>query len=198
MSEFNDKAIGKYRGEVAAGYDAKREKQDKWHKENEIVWALLQEYPAGTKVLDVPVGTGRFIPYYEKKKFEVFGMDANQDMIDEAAKKLTEDGELSDSADGKFHFGVGNVKDIPLTNQSVDVSLMIRLTRWLEMWECQQALRELQRVTRKTVIFNARIEDNPYARPSGMLKAAIHPNWSITKELEIEPHYVMFEVRKDT
>ena len=179
-------AKNKYQGEVATGYDEKREGTSKRSAERQILTRWLDDLPKGTKILDAPIGTGFLIPYYESKGFIGYGLDINQDMIDEATKKVT----------GQFEFACASVLDIPLPNKAVDVSLMIRLTRWLAPHECQQALRELQRVTKKRIIFNARVRNHPHKRPISLFKSALHPNWRIEKEEEIEEDFLMFQVGK--
>src|SRR3990167_5525647 len=65
---------GKYNGAIAKGYDAKREDSEKWKAEDRIMRGMLTDLPRGTSVLDVPVGTGRFIPFYEEFGFNVLGL----------------------------------------------------------------------------------------------------------------------------
>lgn len=172
----------KYQGDVAKDYDAKREGTKKREAERHIIERMMDDLPKGTVVLDAPVGTGWLIPFFERRGFVGYGLDINQDMIDEASKKVT----------GDWHFAQGSVTDIPLKARSVDVSLMIRMTRWLAPHEVQQALRELQRVTKKRIIFNARVRNHPHARSHSLIRSAIHPNWRIDKEEEIEEDFIMF------
>src|SRR5690606_38134070 len=69
----------KYRGEIAAGYEARRRLQVKWKAEDRIVREMLSELPPETVLLDIPVGTGRFIPFYEERDFRVIGLDVRSE-----------------------------------------------------------------------------------------------------------------------
>ena len=53
----------KYVGQVAQGYDAKREQSPKWQIEQRVIEDMLSDLPAESVVLDCPVGTGRFLPF---------------------------------------------------------------------------------------------------------------------------------------
>ena len=187
MSEY---AIEKYQGAVASGYDAKRESQDKWDSENAIVEDMLKAVPDGSRVLDCPVGTGRFLPFYQKCGFSVLGLDINQDMLDEAQKKVTR-------SLGGVTLGIGDIRDIELYDDECDVAVCIRMFRWLELDDVKKALGELQRVSKKWVIFNARIANDPYARPMPLIMDSLLPDWWLELSEEIEPDYRMFRLRYD-
>ena len=173
----------RYHGEIAEGYDAKREEQPKWHEENRIVREFLIDLPRGTSVLDVPVGTGRFIPLYEELGFNVLGLDISEDMLREASQKVKAD---------TTYLRTGNAIELDLPDKSYDVAVCIRLFRWITPAEVQKVLSELQRVAKKRIIFNARIAHHPHQRPISLLRGALVENWSFTRIEEIEPNYLMF------
>jgi GAF domain-containing protein len=77
-----------YEGDAAEHYDESRKNRTVFNWEEHIVGELLKEAPTGTRVLDVPVGTGRFIPTYVRLGLEVVGLDFSRDMLDEAAQTL--------------------------------------------------------------------------------------------------------------
>lgn len=177
----------KYKGEIAAGYDAKRESQSKWHEENRIMRDWLSAFPKGTSVVDVPVGTGRFIPLYEELGFNVLGLDISEDMLKEASEKAKGD---------NTYLRLGDARDIDLSDQGYDVAVCIRLFRWIKLYEVQYVLRELQRVARKNIIFNARVANHPYARPMSLMFSAVHDPWKVAKTKVIEPNYMMFMLER--
>jgi ubiquinone/menaquinone biosynthesis C-methylase UbiE len=78
----------KYHGRMAENYEPKRKKQERWDLENEYVERLLTGTPAGSRVLDVPVGTGRFLPLYEKLHLPATGIDSSDTMLKQASKKV--------------------------------------------------------------------------------------------------------------
>src|SRR3990167_3315611 len=175
----------KYTGDVATGYDAKREKQVKWHAETRIMRELLADLPRGTSVVDVPVGTGRFIPLYEELGFRVLGLDISEDMLREAAQKAKSD---------DTYLRVGNAIELDLPDNTCDVAVCIRLFRWITLEEVVKVLQGLQRIATKRVIFNARVAHHPFARPIQLLRSALVSPWQMTRIEEIEPNYLMFQL----
>lgn len=171
----------KYHGTVATGYDAKRDESPKWKTEQSIIEGMIDGFD-GT-VLDIPVGTGRFIPAYERNKLKWFGVDLSVDMLNEAAGKATLNG-LGNLAQGdvtKLNTLVGP--------KSVDYAIMCRLTRWLTPEQRVAALEHLQTATRKAIIFTARVAEHPYAYPMEEIEKALD-GWKIAENIECaEPHY---------
>lgn len=171
----------KYHGTVATGYDAKRDESPKWKAEQYIIEGMIDGFE-GT-VLDIPVGTGRFIPAYERNGLQWLGVDLSADMLHEASAKVTKP-ELASLMTGDVtrigEFGEGG---------GPDYTIMCRLTRWLTPEQRAQALRNLQRVTRKAIIFTARVDNHPYAYPMEDIEAALD-GWKIVDNIECaEPDY---------
>lgn len=165
-----DYAARKYTGAVASGYDAKRQESPKWHAENERVHAELEDFMPGDRVLDVPVGTGRFLEMYEEKGFSVTGVDISVDMMVEAAQK----------GDGHTELQTGDVRKLEFKDDEFEVSIMCRLTRWLSPEDRIKALKELQRVTTKRILFTARVANHPHAYPYTEIDKALD-GWSIVR-----------------
>lgn len=179
----------KYTGSVATGYDKKRVESPKWAAEQAIIEGIIDSFPNGSEVLDIPVGTGRFIPAYERNGHKWHGADISGDMLREAhAKRTRHDiGELS----------LASITDIPIPNGSLALSIACRITRWLTPEQRTQALKELQRVTTSKVVFTARIADHPYAYPLEAIEAAIEPGWKIADNIECgEPEYRVFVLER--
>lgn len=173
----------KYQGPVATGYDAKRQESPKWHAEHKAIEAYLSDLPAGATVVDVPVGTGRFIPLYEDMKLKWRGFDVSADMLGEAARKVT-------IPDLNLCLEQRPVWDLPLADKSVDAVVMCRLTRWLTPAERTAAMRELTRVARDAVIFTARVADHPHAYPYEAIKADLGEDWAIRDDVSADgPNY---------
>jgi SAM-dependent methyltransferase len=76
----------RYRGKKAATYEQVRKKQARWALENEAV----ERYMAGArgKVLDVPVGTGRFLPLWARLRLRFTGIDSSDEMLEQARTKM--------------------------------------------------------------------------------------------------------------
>jgi ubiquinone/menaquinone biosynthesis C-methylase UbiE len=168
-----DGGAGKYHGAVAHGYDAKREQSPKWLSEQRLVEDMLSDMPAGNWVLDVPCGTGRFFKFYHDKGFLFRAYDKSADMLRIAANKVVDPVQVI--------LGQFDVLALPLSDKSVDASVMVRLTRWLSPQDCQRALKELQRVTRDRIILTARVANHPHARPVELFTEALADDWRLDK-----------------
>ena len=77
-----------YDAVVANSYDTDREGEDHWIKENEFVRKYFESHSA-VNILDLPVGTGRFLPFYPVQS-NVFGVDISEHMLEQARLKLNE------------------------------------------------------------------------------------------------------------
>lgn len=169
----------KYFGNVASGYEARRASQTKWQREQAIVADWLARHPAGTRILDCPVGTGRFLPLYALHGFEVLGVDISTDMLRQAeAKGPVESVTLRQ----------GSIFDLGEPDASFDVALAIRIVNLIDRADMQRALRELQRVTRAQIIFNLREGEpgryrNPH--PLSAVSEALAGSWRIAENVEI-------------
>lgn len=179
----------KYYGEVAKGYDEKRQKSIKWTKEQSIVERMLSDMPENTKVLDAPCGTGRFFPFYHFKKFVVRGIDISPDMLLEATKKI-EDPTGEHDGEPRWAWLERNLIEhgSGMENDSVDVAVSVRFTRWVMGQYGEQGIRtlltELQRVARKKVIFTARIKNHQHAVPLELIEDCLVDGWSIYENAE--------------
>ncbi len=179
----------KYFGEVATGYDAKRENSEKWKVEQEIIERMLSDFPAGSWVVDAPCGTGRFFPTYEDKSFVVRGVDISPDMLRVAGDKIKEPTKIIDG-EKAWGWRVANIIEdgLGLDDNSVDIAVSCRFTRWV-MGQygpegIKKLLRELQRVSRSTVIFTARVKDHPKAVPYDLIGESIVDGWTIHEDAQ--------------
>lgn len=172
--DFQTHALSKYRGAIAEGYDAKRETSEKWLTEDRLVKDMLADLLEGSWILDCPVGTGRFLPYYAEKKWLVRALDASDDMLNQAIKK---------AGPGGLHvwFGLANILDSRVWSKSVDAAVMVRLSRWLSPPEFVVALRELQRIARKRIVFTARVRNHVHTRDYEMIRSALN-GWHIARD----------------
>jgi thymidylate kinase len=162
----------KYTGKVAEEYDEKRQDQPKYLDENAIIERWLGELPPGTKVLDCPVGTGRFVAFHEEHGFNVICMDLSQEMIEQAQKK---------GSVVKNDYVIGDAQETGLPDDVVNVAMMIRLTRWLTPDGCVKALKEMQRVATDKVIFTARVRNSRHVRGYDLIESAL-TGWKITRD----------------
>lgn len=138
-----------YRGAVARHYNAQRETGSKWLAEQRVLQNLLEDFPTQLRVLDVPVGTGRLFPFYERLGFAVTGMDVSPDMLQEArdrADRLGLDVELRQ----------GDIRAIPAKSSSFELVVCIRFLNWVDLEGLRASLQELSRVSSDKLLVGIR------------------------------------------
>lgn len=188
------KTAEKYRGEVASGYEARRKDQEKWRAEHRVVTEMLADLPPGTRVLDIPCGTGRFFQLYATNGFDVVAIDISQDMLALAHARAVV---------GGIDLRQGSIFEIDMPSAAVDVALCIRIVNLIDEADMQRALLELQRVARKQIIFNIRVGEkgkSRYRNPQKLsaVEAALQPGWRIAENREIhEPDFRMLRLELD-
>lgn len=151
--ECLEKLKSKYTGQTAKTYENGRKPTEHWYREQRVVSMLLERSPLqkGSLVLDVPVGTGRFLPFYKKQRYRTIGVDASPDMVSEAEQKAEEIGY------GDVELIVGDIFDLPLADDSAALAVCIRLLNWFDFSDFQRALSELRRVSVQELIVGVRV-----------------------------------------
>jgi SAM-dependent methyltransferase len=134
-----------YRGEVARGYLEKRLQQKSWHTEQDIVRDLLATVADGSSVLDIAIGTGRFVEMYHRKNMSVSGIDISEDMLVEARRVL---GPAYDRCDMRL----GSAETLPWPDAAFDLVVCFRFFGLIPMSVALNVLHEIGRVARHSVI----------------------------------------------
>ena len=150
-----------YYGKCAENYLTKRLQQDYWHLEQETVQEIIAGYPREIRVLDVPFGTGRFVPYYLEKSMDIHGLDASEDMVGVARRELGEDF-------SKCTIEIGDAAKLPYEDAAFDVVLSFRfLSHVVSARQAKTILREFKRVCRSDLLIQLRVrrDDVPPGEP---------------------------------
>lgn len=125
-----------YYGRHATEYETQRRKNPLWQREHDAVAELLHRGP----VLDVPIGTGRYIPIYLERGLGFSGVDISEDMLGEALKRAD------------FPHQVGTITDLPFLDDEFGTAVCTRLMNWLSPDDMRKAVYELLRVAREAII----------------------------------------------
>jgi ubiquinone/menaquinone biosynthesis C-methylase UbiE len=133
----------KYTKNTAADYEKTRKGDEVWKKEDALMIKLLAKHEP-LRLLDVPVGTGRFLPLYEDLGIDVIGADISSDMLDEARKNDVA-GELL----------LANASKLPFTDNMFDTTVCMRFFTWTNVKELNEIAAELRRVSTDRVIASA-------------------------------------------
>lgn len=205
----------KFHGAVAVNYDSKRESTDKWRVEQRVIEEMLSDLPAGTTVLDCPIGTGRFCKFFFERGFKFLGVDIQGDMLVQSALKCGVSPEdiqqwiamskqrgaiLPVTIDtDRAELAQGDILNTGLPDKCVDVALNIRVTRWMIQEHGPQGivrmLQEMQRIARSRIILTARVEHNTWAVTTDLIKSALD-GWTIHRnEAGYELAYRIIELR---
>lgn len=132
-----------YDSAQASSYDRDRELEHHWEAENAFIRAYFSSRKYG-RLLDAPVGTGRFIPYYSNIG-KVTGVDASSDMLKEAIARQQEHSVAAEI----LH---GDIFALPFADNDFDVAVCWRFVHLIEPGRLAPALRELARVTNGEIL----------------------------------------------
>jgi len=142
-----------YAGSTVADYDRKRRTRASWRAEQAALDDFLRRIslPSGSSVLDVPVGTGRFLDSYARLGFHITGIDISPDMVAMSRRRAAALGLQSAT------FAIGDATRLQLADQSVDLAVSVRFLNHLELDTVRSVVAELARVSRRFLIVHARI-----------------------------------------
>jgi len=150
----------KYFGQTAAEYDAKRRHSRTWAAETaafeQLVHSAVKQGPV-KNVLDIPCGTGRWIPFFRDQKVQYRGVDVSKDMIAIALANI----------------GNTNLADIQLVEQDCfqylpahrnefDLAVSTRFLNWWPTDTTISIIEALCAVSRKFVIIHIRVHENAW------------------------------------
>jgi SAM-dependent methyltransferase len=151
-----------YREREAQTYDQTRRIERHWAREHDYVRVLLGHAAPG-RMLDVPIGTGRFLPLCSRVRV-VAGVDLSGPMLAEAQRRSV-DLELT-----KLFLARGSITQLPFANHSFDLSLCCRLLHLLPEAQLEPAFAELARVTAGRICAQAYVRGPLWLRARGRLQ----------------------------
>jgi hypothetical protein len=127
----------KYYGHEAETYDAQRRETTRWKIEQQAVEDFVSEGP----VLDIPLGTGRYVPIYRRKGLEFFGVDLSRDMLS-----------VAEQTNGTLPCAQGSILSQPCDDEVYATAVCTRLMDWLCPSDMIAAINELRRVARTLIV----------------------------------------------
>ena len=188
-----DSARKYYQGGKATGYEGKRSSRAKWTLEYECLRGLLRSV-SGT-LIDVPVGTGRFLPLYRELGLKAAGVDYSEEMLLTARAKHPND-----------ILWQGDVTSLPCSDGQFDAAVCIRLLHLVAPAEVAPVMAELFRVASRHVIVTIPLDQTEYVRGRSqvhvrktIMSCVKHP-WALSASLLIMkekgvPNYMLHFVR---
>jgi ubiquinone/menaquinone biosynthesis C-methylase UbiE len=148
----------KYTDAVASTYERDRQVEAHWWKEDEFVREYFSER-AVPRLLDIPVGTGRFLPHYKRAQ-TIVGVDVSEDMLSEARQKLP-----LLPAGAVASVERGDVFALRFADREFTHAVVWRLFHLLPSALIEGAIAELCRVTEGEIVLQTYVAHAPVAVP---------------------------------
>lgn len=135
----------KYTGPNIKNYVNKREATPQWIQETKIMGELLARYPSRT-IVDIPVGTGRFMQFYAKNRNKVIGLDVSADMLEQARAEAARQKLQSPRLE------LADIFEVDPASYRADVAVCLRFLNHLEQEWVPRALKSLAAIATEAVI----------------------------------------------
>jgi len=148
MKESSYEAKTRYSGDTVTEYENKR-KSKKWDAEQLVYKKIISKLDKNTKILDVPIGTGRFLTYYRDSGHKITGVDISEDMLDYAEKNCPENFEI--------RLVKGDAEKLDFDDKSFDYVISARFLNWLPPEVFLNVLTEFSRVSKRGIIIQVRL-----------------------------------------
>ena len=145
-------ARSRYQGAVAKDYLEGRVHDPRWQREQDVIEAFLQGLPAGSTIVDLPLGTGRFVEFYAAFGHTVYGVDVSRDMVAQARREAA-------THQGSLVPVLGEAERIPLRDGAVDNVVCVRFLNWVPLPVATRILSEFHRIARKKVLVHIRTKE---------------------------------------
>ena len=143
-----------YTGETARLYVDRRATTRKWRREHAILVSILERLPKGISILDVPVGTGRFLQDYMARGHKVVGVDISRDMLEQAERS-------AQGAEAQITLLQGDAENLLLPDASVECVVCFRFLNRVPFAVARNAIAEFSRVTRDRLILEIKVSERP-------------------------------------
>ena len=140
-----------YSTEIATTYEEDRRREKLWDLEQDYVLRATKRMATGSSLLDIPVGTGRFLSYYEEKNLNVRGVDIAEAMLTEARNKIKSE---------LIRLEAGDARSLQMASDSFDYVVCWRLLHLLPLEAVHSVVSELARVAKGTLYVQAYVRDN--------------------------------------
>jgi ubiquinone/menaquinone biosynthesis C-methylase UbiE len=143
-----------YRDEVAQRcnewFQQKRLRRFMWRRETAIIKRLLESLPDGATIMDLPSGTGRFLPLLLDRGLDVVSADISRDMLRQSMSHAA----IKEMLPG---YVVCDAEMLPFKDESVDYLLTVKFLELLPYDVAIGVLREFHRICARGMILHFRV-----------------------------------------
>jgi SAM-dependent methyltransferase len=143
-------ARGRYHGDEADYYLARRTHRRKWIREQQEMEKLLAAFPRGSSILDVPFGTGRYLEFYALGDHRTVGLDISREMMMQSRGAGTSENCLMGLVQGE-------AEALPLSDGAIDYIVCTRLFNWFPLATLRTVVCEFARVAKHGLIIEVRV-----------------------------------------
>ena len=138
----------RYEGNVAIQYEADRSDQLAWKREEKIIRKLCRQLPSGSRILDIPCGTGRLLPLFDQFQHQVWGADISLDMLKQWPPSRMRSSALRDLVRGSAEW-------LPFANGAFDYVVCLRFFHLgIPKSMALGVMQEFARVAKKGIILH--------------------------------------------
>jgi ubiquinone/menaquinone biosynthesis C-methylase UbiE len=152
----------KYEQQVATTYEESRQIEIHWQREDKFIKQYVQKRKI-SKILDLPVGTGRFLNHYDGVG-EIVGVDISEAMLTEASKKVK-----TLSFKDKVSLEKGDVLNLHFNDNEFDCVIVFRLFHLMPEESMAKSIEELCRVCSKDVVVQSYVTLSKFRRLLGKI-----------------------------
>jgi ubiquinone/menaquinone biosynthesis C-methylase UbiE len=145
LNDKNYKGKGAYDSAIANAYERDRINEPMWQWEQDFVGEYVSKLKDGSSILDLPCGTGRFIPYYCGINAHICAADISEDMLQLAGKK-------AEDLDCKVKLSQEDAEKLNFTDASFDYLISWRFFHLLPFKVIERIVPEFSRVVRKEAL----------------------------------------------
>ncbi len=144
MKDYLNELKDQYYGDEAKNYEKNRRKRKVWKEENDFVENCVKKIKPDT-ILDIPVGTGRFLSFYEEQGIGVVGVDVSDAMLMQAKQK-----------DTRAILKKGDAFNLQFQDEVFECIVCIRFLHRIKPKDLHRLFEEFARVVRCCIILNIR------------------------------------------
>lgn len=165
-----DDLRSQYNNSAAKNYDQRRENTEKWKREQKAVTEFMRDILEVNReplVLDIPVGTGRFLDFYKNESVSAIGVDISEDMLARAREKIT-------NGDAKISFEKGDIMDLSELGYEPDIVVCIRFMNWLNGNDVKRAVQSIGDTNPSYIIVGIRVRNSIKHQFADMSRAMYH------------------------
>lgn len=155
-----------YFGEVASRYDEDRRSEPLWEREQVFAREWIRRLAPGSSILDIPCGTGRFVPFFLECGVRVEAGDISADMVAEVRRRYPQ---------AAIEARVEDAEHLSFPDDAVDGLVSWRFFHLLPEVVLPRVLAEFRRVCRGPILVEVLQVPRPALGTWARIKAWLRP-----------------------